>query len=160
MANVPQAHPEPQIVPLRDLPPVRTTANGKRKSPPPSEAEKTMLAELAELRADGEGPAAPETTTAPRQRDIPIKRPAPHTCVRVDRDWTFAVFLYQPSRGIRDPYVVSPAIVSLLEGKAKQVDLRLAVDPEGVVFFWPSPRGEEFPAHITERDPSWPPATA
>jgi hypothetical protein len=82
MANVPQAHPEPQIVPLRDLPPVRTTANGKRKSPPPSEAEKTMLAELAELRADGEGPAAPETTTAPRQRHIPIKRPAPDTWVR------------------------------------------------------------------------------
>lgn len=160
MANVPQAHPEPQMVPLRDLPPVRTTANGKRKSPPPSEAEKTMLAELAELRADGEGPAAPETTAAPRQRHIPIKRPAPDTWVRVDRDWTFPVFLYQPSRGIRDPYVVSPAIVSLLEGKAKQVDLRLAVDPEGVVFFWPSPRGEEFPAHITERDPSWPPATA
>jgi hypothetical protein len=26
------------------------------------------------------------------------------------------------------------------------------VDAEGVVFFWPSPRGEEFAAHITERE--------
>ena len=152
MANVPQAHPEPQIVPLRDLPPVRTTANGKRKGQPPSEAEKTMLAELAGFRADGDGPAAPEARRVLQQRHIPIRRPAPDTWVRVDAEWTYPIFLYQPSRGMRDPYVVLPAVVDLLGGKAKLVDLRLAVDRDDVVFFWPSPRGEEFPAHITERE--------
>jgi hypothetical protein len=152
MTNVPQANPEPQLIAPRDLPPVLTTSNGKRKGTPPSEAEVVMLAELESYRADSESPGASDSTTTLRQRHIPIKRPAPDTWVRVDPEWTYPVFLYQPSRGMRDPYVVLPTVVPLLDGKAKAVDLRLAVDADGVVFFWPSPRGEEFAAHLTERE--------
>ena len=152
MTNVPQAQPELQPTALRDLPPVRMTANGTRKSSLPSQAEAVMLAELESYRADGESVDTPDATTTLRQRHIPIKRPASDTWVRVDPEWTYPAYLYQPSKGIRDPYVVLPAVVPFLDGKAKLVDLRKAVDADGVVFFWPSPRGEEFAAHITERE--------
>jgi hypothetical protein len=46
MPNIPHATPNPQPIALQDLPPVRTTSNGKRKSTPPLDAEAVMRGEL------------------------------------------------------------------------------------------------------------------
>jgi hypothetical protein len=150
MANIP--HPEPQPISLQDLPSVRTTANGRRKETPSTDAEAVMLAELESFRADTDGPEPEEPSKPLRQRHVPIKRPASDVWVQVAPGWEYQTYLYQPSKNIRDPFVVHPRVVHLLGNKVRLVDLRKAVDSDGVVFFWPSPRGEEFAAHITERE--------
>jgi hypothetical protein len=150
MANIP--HPEPQPISLQDLPPVRTTANDRRKETPSTDAEAVLLAELESFRADTAGPEPEEPSKPLRQRHVPIKRPAPDVWVRVAPGWEYPTYLYQPSKNIRDPYVVHPGVVHLLGNKVRLVDLRKAVDSDGVVFFWPSPRGEEFASYITQRE--------
>jgi hypothetical protein len=150
MSNVPR--PEPPLVSHQDLPPVRTTTNDRRKATPALEAEAVMLAELESFRADPGDPELEEPSKPLRQRHIPIKRPASDVWVQVAPGWEYQTYVYQPSKSIRDPYVVHPRVVPLLGNKVRVVDLRKAVDSDGVVFFWPSPRGEEFAAHITERE--------
>jgi hypothetical protein len=150
MANV--QPPELQPVALHDLPPVRTTTNDRQKATPVSDPEAVMLAELESFRADPDGSAPEDSSKSLRQRHVPIKRPASDVWVQVAPEWAYQTYLYQPSRSLRDPYVVHPRVVPLLGTKVRVVDLRKAVDSDGVVFFWPSPRGEEFAAHITERE--------
>jgi hypothetical protein len=153
MASVPHTNPERQpVITLQALPPLPTTGNGRRSPTPAPDAEIVLRAELEGFRADCIGAEREEPGPAFRQRHIPIWRPASDVWVRVEPTWSYAVHLYQPSKSLRDPYVVHPAVVSYLGNKAKLVDLRQAIDSDGLVFFWPNHQGDEFAAHITERE--------
>jgi hypothetical protein len=155
MANVPQTNPESQLIALRDLPPASTTANGNRKGTPPSEAEAIMLGELEAYRADVDSPERVDKGRPRRQKHVPLQRPESDRWVRVQPVWSYPVHLLKRSTDIRDSWVVLAHLVPDLTEKnvkLKLVDLRYSIDSADVVFFWPSPRGDEFVVHITERE--------